>query len=126
MDIPPTGLGTQSFTFAAPMGDVVHWLSEPQWALVSFGVIAVLGLVAGSFIAAVSFKQFKLEGFASSQDFWSSTLGAVMVGFGAVLAMGCSIGHGLSGMATLALGSMVALAAIFAGAYVGIRLDSRT
>ncbi|MBO1926174.1 YeeE/YedE family protein [Thiomicrorhabdus sp. 6S2-11] len=126
MDIPPAGLGTQSFTFAAPMGDVVHWLSEPQWALVSFGVIAVFGLVVGSLIAAVSFKQFKLEGFASSQDFWRSSLGAVMVGFGAVLAMGCSIGHGLSGMATLALGSMVALAAILTGAYVGIRFDSRT
>lgn len=125
MELPPTGLGTQSFTFAAPMGDVVYWLSEPHWALVTFGVLAVLGMVVGSLIAALAFGQFKLQGFASGQDFVRSSLGAALVGFGAVLAMGCSVGHGLSGIATLALGSFVALASILAGAYVGIRLETR-
>lgn len=125
MDTPPAGLGTQSFTFAAPMGDVVYWLSQPQWALVSFGVLAVLGLVLGSAISAITQGHFKVQGFSSKKEFVFSSLGALMVGFGAVLAMGCSIGHGLSGTATLALGSFVALASIFAGAYTGIRLESR-
>jgi hypothetical protein len=123
MEVPPTGLATQSFTFAAPMGDAVYWLTDPQWALVSFGVLAVLGMVIGSLIGALFFGQFKFEGFASGNDFLLSSLGALMVGFGAVLAMGCSIGHGLSGTATLALGSFVALASILAGAYTGIRLE---
>lgn len=125
MELPPTGLGTQSFTFAAPMGDVVYWLSDPHWALVTFGVLAVLGMVIGSLMGALAFGQFKLEGFVSAKDFVRSTIGAVLVGFGAVLAMGCSVGHGLSGTATLALGSFVALASILAGAYVGIRLEPR-
>lgn len=125
MDTPPAGLGTQSFTFAAPMGDVVYWLSEPHWALVSFGVIAVFGMVIGSAISSLLQGSFKLEGFSSGKDFIISSIGALLVGFGAVLAMGCSIGHGLSGAATLALGSFVALASILAGAYTGIRLESR-
>lgn len=91
----------------------------------TFGVLAVLGMVVGSLIAALAFGQFKLQGFASGQDFVRSSLGAALVGFGAVLAMGCSVGHGLSGIATLALGSFVALASILAGAYVGIRLETR-
>lgn len=123
MDSPPTGLGVQSFTFAAPMGDMVHWASQPQWVLVSFGVIAILGMVIGSFISSIFKGQFKIEGFNSKKDLLVSSIGALLVGFGAVLAMGCSVGHGLSGVATLALGSFVALAAILAGAYVGIRLE---
>ena len=123
MDMPPAGLGTQSFTFAAPMGDVVHWMSEPYLPLVTFGVLAVLGMVIGSAISALMQRSFKLEGFASGKDFLLSSLGALMVGFGAVLAMGCSIGHGLSGISTLALGSFLALSSILAGAYTGIRLE---
>lgn len=123
LDTPPVGLGVQSFTFAAPMGDLVHWSSQPQWALVSFGVVAILGMIVGSAISAVIKGQFKIEGFSSKKDFLISSLGALLVGFGAVLAMGCSIGHGLSGTATLALGSFVALASILTGAYFGIRME---
>ncbi|WP_178860888.1 YeeE/YedE family protein [Thiomicrorhabdus cannonii] len=123
VDTPPAGLGVQSFTFAAPMGDLVHWSLQPQWALLSFGVVAVLGMIVGSAISAIIKGQFKIEGFSSKKDFVVSSLGALLVGFGAVLAMGCSIGHGLSGTATLALGSFVALAAILGGAYFGIRME---
>lgn len=123
MDVSPAGLGVQSFTFAAPMGDMVHWLSQQQWALVSFGVVAIVGMIMGSAISALLKGQFKVEGFASKKDFVTSSLGALLVGFGAVLAMGCSIGHGLSGTASLALGSFVALAAILFGAYIGIRIE---
>lgn len=125
MELPPAGLGTQSFTFAAPMGDTVYWALQPEWALISFGVLAVFGMVSGSLISSIMKGGFKLEGFVSGKDFLISSLGALLVGFGAVLAMGCSIGHGLSGTATLALGSFVALAAILAGAYAAIRLESR-
>lgn len=123
METPPNGLATQSFTFAAPMGDVVYYFSDPQWALVTFGVIAVFGLAIGSLISALMQGTFQWKGFASIKDAWLSTVGAVMVGFGAVLAMGCSIGHGLTGTATLALGSFMALAAILAGAWVGVKLE---
>lgn len=123
MDVPPAGLGTQAFTFAAPMGDVVYWASHPQLALVSFGVLAVLGMIIGSLVSSFIKGTFKPEGFTNVKDFLISSLGALMVGFGAVLAMGCSIGHGLSGVATLALGSFVALSAILTGAYAGIRLE---
>lgn len=124
MASPPEGLGAQSFTFAAPMGDLVYYLMSPtQLSLVTFGVLAVIGLAVGSLIGSLLTKQFSVAGFSSKRDGLISSLGAVLVGFGAVLAMGCSVGHGLSGTATLALGSFVALAAILAGSYVGLKLE---
>lgn len=124
MATPPEGLGTQSFTFAAPMGDLVYYLMSPsELSLITFGVLAVVGLAVGSLIASLLSKQFAISGFTSKRDGLISSIGAILVGFGVVLAMGCSIGHGLSGTATLALGSFLALAAISAGAYVGLKLE---
>ncbi|MBE0493531.1 MAG: YeeE/YedE family protein [Thiomicrospira sp.] len=124
MESPPIGLGTQSFTFAAPMGDTVNFLMSPtNLSLISFGLIAVVGVALGSFVSSLINREFKVTGFDSAKDGVISSIGALLVGFGAVLAMGCSVGHGLSGVATLALGSFVAVAAITAGALVGIKFE---
>lgn len=124
MENPPIGLGTQSFTFAAPMGDTVNFLMSPtNLSLISFGLIAVVGVAVGSLVSSLFNGQFKVSGFDSAKDGVISSIGALLVGFGAVLAMGCSVGHGLTGVATLAMGSFVAVAAITAGAVVGIKFE---
>jgi hypothetical protein len=43
------------------------------------------------------------------------------MGFGGVTAMGCTIGQGLSGLSTLALGSFVTFAAIVGSAAATMR-----
>lgn len=126
MDPPQSGLGSQSFTFAAPMGDLVYWVMQgaPNH-LLTFGVLAILGLVLGSFIASLIGRTFLFTWFSSLKDFVLSSLGAILVGVGAVVAMGCSIGHGVTGIATLALGSFMALFAIFIGAWTGLLIEKR-
>jgi len=125
MDSPPLGLAVQSFSFAAPMADTVYALMNAEgMAVITFGVVAVLGLPLGAFLASVLRKEFVFEvGFSNKKEMTFSLIGAVMVGIGSVLAMGCSVGHGLTGISTLALGSMLALTAIAAGAYAGIKLE---
>ncbi len=127
MEVPPLGLGVQSFSFAAPMADTVYAVINPgTLAVVTFGVVAVIGLPIGALLASIVRKEFKLElNLGDKKTFAYSALGAVMVGFGSVLAMGCSVGHGLTGISTLALGSVLALIAIGAGAYVGIKIENK-
>ena len=81
----------------------------------SFGIASVLGIVAGSAAYALATKKFRWEGFASMTDLRNQLVGAVLMGFGGVTALGCTIGQGLSGVSTLAIGSFIALAGIVAG-----------
>ncbi|WP_298600727.1 YeeE/YedE family protein [uncultured Zoogloea sp.] len=126
MDAPPEGLGVQSFTFAAPLGDVVHYLGNPAaTSTITFGVVAVAGVLIGALLSAVVRREFAVQRFGAPRE-WARTLaGALLVGVGSVLAMGCTVGHGLSGIAVLALGSFVGLAAILAGAWTALRLEAR-
>jgi uncharacterized membrane protein YedE/YeeE len=125
MNNPQQGLGLQSFTFSAPMGDVVYYLQHPaQFATITFGVVAVVGLLLGSFVSTLVRREFvwTVPGTVSE---WSRTIiGALMVGIGSVLAMGCTVGHGLSGISTLALGSFLSLAAIMAGAWAALLAEA--
>ena len=82
---------------------------------VSFGVATALGVVLGSMAWALASRSFRWEGFASLSDLRDQLLGAVLMGFGGVTAMGCTVGQGLTGVSTLALGSFLALAGIVAG-----------
>lgn len=83
---------------------------------VTFGIAMVVGVMLGSFAYAVSTRQFRWEGFASLVDLRTQLIGAVLMGFGGVTATGCTIGQGLSGLSTLALGSFIAVGGIIAGA----------
>lgn len=124
MDAPPEGLGAQSFTFSAPLGDVVHYLSNPSHtAAITFGVVAVVGVLLGSLVSSSARREFSVLRFGNLREWFITLTGAVLVGVGSVLAMGCTVGHGFSGVATLALGSFLALAAITAGGVVAHRLS---
>jgi uncharacterized membrane protein YedE/YeeE len=89
------------------------------------GLISVLGVCAGSFISAWLQGTLKLEGFTNAADMRRHLVGASLMGMGAVFAMGCSIGQGLSGLSTLSLSSLIASSAILAGAYAALQFDLR-
>jgi uncharacterized protein len=84
--------------------------------VVTFGIAAVLGILAGSLAWALWSKSFRLESFRDPEDLISHLVGGALMGFGGVLALGCTIGQGLSGVSTLALGSILAFLSIVAGA----------
>ena len=75
----------------------------------------MIGVIAGSAVYALATRTFRWEGFASMADLRNQLVGAVLMGFGGVTAMGCTIGQGLSGLSTLAIGSFIAVASIVAG-----------
>ena len=113
----PSRVQVQSYTFISPMGDSVRYLLNPgDLSLVNFGVVALAGMIAGSFVYAIAARTFRVEWFASWQDFVNHALGGVLMGVGGVLSMGCTVGQAITGMSTVALGSMLTFAAIVAGA----------
>ncbi len=106
-------LAPQSFTFINPMGQTLGYASARfQHTYLTFGVMALLGVVAGSFLWALLSRSFRFEWFASFRDFLNHLVGAVLMGVGGVLALGCTIGQGITGISTLAIGSFIAFAGI--------------
>jgi hypothetical protein len=108
----------ESMSFVGPMayGLELLMLWTDQSLHVTFGIASVIGVVLGSFAYALLTRKFQWEGFASLADLRNQLIGALLMGFGGVTALGCTIGQGLSGLSTLALGSFIAVAGIIAGA----------
>lgn len=115
----PTPLA--SLTFVAPVGESLQYLMTFTGATVNFGIAVVGGVIAGSFVAAVTAGRFVLESFVDTGDMLRHIIGGSIMGVGGVLALGCTIGQGLTGISTLAFGSLVALLSIVAGGVLGIK-----
>ncbi|MDX2503724.1 MAG: YeeE/YedE family protein [Gammaproteobacteria bacterium] len=111
-----TTLSPQSFTFVNPMGQTIGYASSAlQASLLTFGIISVFGVILGSLVWSLISKSFRIEWFYNIKDFVNHVIGAILMGFGGVLAMGCTIGQGITGLSTLAVGSFIAFAAIIFG-----------
>ena len=114
----------ESMSFVGPMayGLELLMLWTDKSLHVTFGIASAVGVVLGSAAYAVASKHFRWEGFASLTDLRNQLIGAVLMGFGGVTALGCTIGQGLTGVSTLAIGSFIALAGIVAGSVATLRL----
>ena len=124
MDVPPRGVGAQSFTFTSPMADTFDYaLHITNFNFVTFGVMALAGVIVGSFLYAIIFRKFRLEWFQSTRDFLAHAIGAVLMGVGGVLALGCTIGQGVTGFSTMAIGSMMAFASIVFGSALTMKIQ---
>ena len=120
----PSRVSVQSYTFISPMGDSVRYLLSPSnFSLINFGVMALAGVIAGSFLYSVLFRKFRIEWFASGSDFVNHAVGGVLMGIGGVLSMGCTIGQAVSGVSTLALGSFLTFAAIVFGSALTMKVQ---
>ena len=106
----------ESLSFIAPLAYslelLMRWTDTSLTA--TFGIASVVGVVAGSATHALTSRTFRWEGFASVHDLRNQLFGAVLMGFGGVTALGCTIGQGISGLSTLAIGSFIATGAIVA------------
>ncbi len=107
----------ESISFVAPLAYTLELLMlwTDKSLTITFGIMASLGIVAGSFAYAVASKTFRWEGFRTTADLGNHIAGGVLMGFGGVTALGCTVGQGISGFSTLALGSILTFAAIIAG-----------
>ncbi len=113
----------ESFSFVAPLAYVLDGLVFYSDASkrVTQGMVLVLGVVLGSAAVALVTRSFRWEGFRNAEDTANHLVGGALMGVGGIAAMGCTVGQGLSGLSTLALGSFITLAAIMAGAVLALR-----
>ncbi len=110
-----------SLTFIAPIADALQYVMLSTGLTLNFGIATVGGVFAGSLATALLTGRFHLEGFQSPRHMLRSAGGAALMGAGGVMAYGCSIGQGLTGLSTLALASFVAVAGILLGTAAGLR-----
>jgi uncharacterized membrane protein YedE/YeeE len=113
----------ESFTFIAPTANGLMYLQTFTGATINFGIAAVAGVIMGSFLYALLTGKFRLEVFSDRGDMIRHMVGGVMMGFGGVLALGCTIGQGITGMSTLALGSLLALLSIVFGSALTMKMQ---
>ncbi len=113
----------ESLSFVAPFAYSLDWLMffSDTSKVLTIGIVAVLGVIVGSFMHAVYTKSFRWESFVSPRDTAQHMIGAALMGFGGVLALGCTIGQGISGISTLALNAFLALPGFVVGAYIALR-----
>jgi uncharacterized protein len=113
----------ESYSFVAPVAYLLELLVlwTDQSRIVTFGIAGVLGILAGSLAMALYTRTFRWEGFASVEDIANHIVGAVLMGFGGVTALGCTIGQGLTGISTLAVGSILTFASIIGGCVAAVR-----
>ncbi|SLN21530.1 putative inner membrane protein [Roseovarius gaetbuli] len=111
----------QSHTFSAPLGETILFLMTASGGGLSFGVGSVFGVLAGAFCGSLIKGHFRWEACEDPRELRRQILGAVCMGFGAVLAFGCTIGQGVSAFSVLALSAPITFVAIFIGAAIGLR-----
>jgi len=120
----PRDVGVQSFTFINPIGQTLRYGIEgfnPSY--VTFGLMAVLGIILGSLFWALVSKSFRIEWFLNTRDLLNHVVGATLMGLGGVLALGCTIGQGISGASTLASGSFLAFGGIVLGCAMTMKIQ---
>lgn len=116
----------QGLSFVSPTADALEWLGRSTAkGLPGFGAAAVAGVLAGSLLVALAARTFTLATFAGTADTLRHLAGAALMGTGGILGLGCSIGQGLTGVSTLALGSFLATAGIVGGAMLGVKALER-
>lgn len=115
----------ESLSFVAPFAytlDLFMMWSDTSKA-VSFGIAAALGVILGAWIQSLVSRSFRWEGFSGLDDTATHLVGAAMMGFGGVTALGCTVGQGMSGLSTLSLGSFLTFFAIIGGAWAALRVQ---
>jgi hypothetical protein len=116
----------ESYSFVSPTAYLLELLllwSDTSRVL-TFGIAGVLGVMAGSLAYSLVSRTFRWEGFGGVEDVANHVVGAAMMGFGGITALGCTIGQGLTGVSTLAVGSILALASIIAGSVLAVRYQA--
>ena len=107
----------ESFSFVSPLAYTLEYLMfwTDKSKIVTYGIASAMGVIAGSAAYALDTRTFRWEGFRDAEDTANHVVGGILMGFGGITALGCTIGQAVTGISTLALGSFLTFAAIVAG-----------
>ena len=115
------GLQSVSHSFSSPVGESLIYVMTGSVRAPSFAVGSVFGVGLGAFIGSLIKGHFRWEACEDPRELRRQIIGAGLMGIGAVVALGCTVGQGLSGFSVLAFSAPMTFAAIVAGASLGLR-----
>lgn len=110
-----------SHSFSAPVGESILYIMTASGRSLTFAMGSVAGVWLGAFIGSLIKGHFRWEACEDPRELRRQILGAALMGVGAVLALGCTVGQGITAFSTLAYSAPITFAAIFAGAAFGLR-----
>jgi uncharacterized membrane protein YedE/YeeE len=107
----------ESFSFVSPLAYTLEYLMfwTDKSRVITYGIASAAGVIAGSAAYALATRTFRWEGFRDAEDTANHIVGGMLMGFGGITALGCTIGQGITGFSTLALGSIITFVCIVAG-----------
>jgi uncharacterized membrane protein YedE/YeeE len=115
----------ESFSFVSPLAYTLEYLMlwTDKSKVITYGIASAAGVIAGSAAYALATRTFRWEGFRDAEDTAMHCLGGVLMGFGGITALGCTIGQAITGFSTLALGSIITFVFIVAGSAATMKLQ---
>ena len=115
----------ESFSFVSPMAYTLEYLMlwTDKSKIVTYGIASAAGVIAGSAAYALATRSFRWEGFRDAEDTANHIVGGILMGFGGITALGCTVGQAITGISTLALGSIVTFVAIVAGSVATMKFQ---
>lgn len=111
----------ESLTFVAPISDSLHYLMLSSGMRAGFALTVIVGILLGAMTTALVTGQFEWQGFEHPAQMRRAIIGGFLMGVGGALAMGCTVGQGLTGLSTLSISSFIAVLGILCGARMGLR-----
>ncbi len=115
---PSWGVATQSLTFVSPLSDSINWgVQHFELRQITIGMVIVLGIVMGAAIFGALGQQWACQQIPKRRELLMMVLGSGLMGIGGVLGLGCSVGQGVTGLATLSLGSFISASAMVFGVW---------
>jgi uncharacterized membrane protein YedE/YeeE len=116
----------ESYSFTSPVAYLLEllmlWTDKSR--IVTFGIAGVLGMMTGATAMAVVTRTFRWEGFKTTEDLVNHIAGGLLMGFGGVMGLGCTIGQGLTGISTLAVGSILTFFAMIGGCVATVKYQA--
>jgi uncharacterized membrane protein YedE/YeeE len=111
----------QSLAVVGPAARAGVWLTTASLTSTGFGVALIVGAILGGLVSALWGHEFRMKMPEQSRLPLLIT-GGLLMGTGAVMAGGCNIGQGITGMSTCAINSLVAVLFMFVGMRLGLSL----
>ena len=113
----------ESMSFISSMGATVNYLMSFTGATINFGIALIFGMIAGSFVYAIISGNFRVETFSNRSEMVNHLVGGALMGFGGVLSLGCTIGQGVTGISSLAMGSVLVTLSIVFGSALTMKIE---
>lgn len=109
-----------SISFVYPSAKSLEFVTFYNLTELSFGVCLIFGVLIGTYISTVFNKKYSFGCTVnkSIKKVKNNIIGGALMGIGGVMAIGCTVGQGLSGLSTLAFSSFLAIASIFISGFI--------